>query len=134
MRSRILAGVLMFIGILAAGTFASSGANVAPDKQWALANFSDVVRVNGNLLMGPYLVVHDNAKMARGEPCTTFYRFEPGKGPQESEATFMCKPAERTVCDKFTFSVVPDNSYLGIKRMTEFQFAGDSEGHGIPER
>ena len=36
--------------------------------------------------MGPYLIVHDDAKMERGEPCTTFYRFDPAKGPQEEVA------------------------------------------------
>lgn len=132
MRSRILVGVVLLVGILTAGTVASSGA-IVPQQQWAIVNFLDPVTVSGNLLMGPYLVVHDDAKMARGEPCTTFYRFEPGKGVREAEVSFMCKPAQRTVCDKTTFSVVYDTA-LRISKVTEYQFAGDTEGHGIPDK
>ena len=131
MRSRILVGVVLLIGILGAGTLASSGANVAPNKQWAIVNFAHPVRVSGNLLAGPYLIVHDDAKMARGEPCTTFYRFDPAKGPQNAEVEFMCKPAQRSVCDKTTLSVAYDPA-LGLDRVVEYQFAGDTEGHGIP--
>ena len=134
MRSRALVGVVFFIGILSVGTFASSGASVAPAKQSAIVNFMEPVSVNGNLLMGSYLIVHDEGKMARGEPCTTFYRFDRSKGPREEEVTFMCRPEQRTVCDKTTFSVVRDSLTDPTRRLVEFQFAGDSEGHGIPAR
>ena len=133
MRSRILVGVVLVIGILAAGTFASNGANVAPKKQWEIVNFASPVKVNGNLLAGQYLIVHDETKMARGEPCTTFYQFDPGKGPQKAEVAFMCRPTQRTICDKTTLSVAYD-PVLGVDKVVEFQFAGDTEGHGIPGR
>ena len=132
MRSRILVGVVLLIGILGAGTLASSGANVAPNKQWEIVNFAQPVGVHGSLLAGPYLIVHDDAKMARGEPCTTFYRFDPAKGPQNAEAVFMCQPAQRSVCDKTTFTIRYDSA-IGIDKVVEYQFAGYTEGHGIPE-
>jgi len=45
----------------------------------------------------------------------------------------MCKPAQRAICEKTTFSASYDPS-IGIKKVTEYQFAGDSEAHGIPAR
>jgi len=130
MRSRLIVGALLLFGLFSVGTFATRGDGVAPPKQWALANFSSPVLVGGQYLMGPYLITHDDAKMARGEACTTFYRFEPGQGPKEAVISFHCRPVQREVCVTTTFSVVstPD----GVKRLTEYQFAGDSEGHGIP--
>lgn len=44
----------------------------------------------------------------------------------------MCEPIQKEVCDKTTFSVKRDSA--GINRITEYQFAGDSEAHGVPIR
>jgi simple sugar transport system permease protein len=44
-------------------------------------------------LLGPVLFTHDMTKMARGEPCTTVYIFEPAtKGPAEEITSFHCIP------------------------------------------
>ena len=39
---------------------------------------------------------------------------------------------QRSVVKNTTFSVVPGPT--GCKRLTEYQIAGDSEGHGIPTK
>ena len=72
-------------------------------------------------------------RLPRGEACTSIYRFDAKKGPQEMEAAFMCKPAKRAICEKTIFSASYDPA-IGIKKVTEYQFAGDSEAHGIPAR
>ncbi len=131
MRSRFFVGALVLVGLAGAGAFAS-GAKAAPTKQWSIVRFANPVRVNGDLLMGDFLIVHDDAKMARGEPCTTFYRFIPGKGPQEEVLAFHCRPTQRDTCARTTLSYTYD-PVLGIYKVTEYQFAGDSEGHGIPD-
>ena len=100
MRSRIIVGSLLLLGVFAAGTIATTGDGVAPPRQWATANFTDPVLVADQILMGPYLIVHDDAKMERGEPCTSFYRFDPVKGPQEAVLSFHCTPANRTLVGK----------------------------------
>lgn len=134
MRSRIIVGSLLLLGVLAAGTIATSGDGVAPPRQWAIANFTDPVFVTDQILMGPYLIVHDDAKMERGEACTSFYRFDRVKGPQEEVLSFHCTPANRKLVDTLTFTQTEASASLGIHQVTAYQFAGDSEAHGIPTK
>jgi hypothetical protein len=134
MRSRIIAGSLLLLGVFAAGTIATSGDGVAPPRQWAIATFTDPVMVTDQILMGSYLIVHDDAKMERGEPCTSFYRFDSAKGPQEEIVSFHCTPATRQAGDKLKLTRSESRLPVGIARLTEYQFAGDCEGHGIPTK
>jgi hypothetical protein len=133
MRSRIVVFSCLLVGLLAASALATSGDRVAPPRQWAIANFTDPVMVTDQILMGRYLIVHDDAKMARGEPCTSFYRFDAAKGPQEEVVAFHCSPANRKLAETFTLTQIGVPA-LGITRVTEYQFAGDCEAHGIPAK
>ena len=126
MKSRLI-GVFLLVGLFGAGMFA----NAAPVKRWATVNFQDPVQVAGQFVMGPVLIVHDELKMARGEPCTTFYQFEPGKGPREELVSFHCRPASRAAGERTSFTVTP-LSPTGCRRLIAFQFAGDPEAHGVP--
>ena len=104
--------------------------NRTADRQWSIANFADTVRVHGRFITGQVLIVHDMQKMAKGEPCTTFYRFDPAEGPKEELVSFHCIPkrAQRLATTTFkTVSIEP-----GVKALTEYQIAGDDEAHGIP--
>jgi hypothetical protein len=130
MRTRIIVGAALVIGLLGVGIYASRADEITGRTQWSLVNFIDPVLVKDQLVMGPVLIVHDSDKMARGEPCTTFYRFEPGKGPKEELVSFHCRPVQRAFVEQTTLNVVPTVS--GCKRLTEFQIGGDTEGHGIP--
>ena len=144
MRSRILFGGLLVLGLLSPATFATSGASVSPVRQWAIVNFDRTTDVSGALLnAGRYLIVHDAEKMARGDACTTFYGFgESGDGAQKEAVSFHCIPRERELVGKTTLTlttVAGDTggctyswSYTNDK-LTEFQFAADSEGHGVPD-
>ena len=127
---RMLVGAVLMMSLFAVAGMPSH-ASGAVSRQWAIVTFPDPVMVQRNLLMGSYLVVHDDARMARGEPCTSIYRFVPGHGPQALEVEFMCKPDQRTVCDKTTLSV-RRNAATGFNELVWYQFAGDSEVHGIP--
>jgi len=128
---RVLIGAALLITACAAVGIASSGDHVTP-RQWAIVKFSDPVVVRGQILMGSYLVVHDDDRMAKGEPCTSIYAFDPARGPQALAVEFMCKPEKREVCDKTTFSLLRTDD--GPSRVTEYQFAGDTEVHGVPAR
>jgi hypothetical protein len=144
MRSRILFGVLLALGLLSPATFATSGAHVAPGRQWAIVDFGRTTAVSGALLnAGRYLIVHDAEKMARGDACTTFYRFgESGNGAQEEAVSFHCIPRERDVAGTTTLTldtVAGDTAGCTYSwgytndRLTEYQFAADPEGHGVPD-
>jgi hypothetical protein len=132
MKTRITIGVATLIAVLAIGTYASRAGDIAGHRQWTIVNFADPVQVKDQVLMGPVLIVHDDEKMSHGEPCTTFYRFQPGQGPKEALVSFHCKPIRRVAVEQTTFTVV--NTDSGCKRLTEYQIGGDAEAHGIPTK
>ena len=105
-------------------------ATITPAKQWSIAHFLTPIMVNRTLVSGPVLIVHDDEKMARGEPCTTFYRFEPGSGPKEALVSFHCKPRRAEKVSNTTLTTTPFDG--GISRLVEYQLGGDTEAHGVP--
>jgi hypothetical protein len=110
---------------------ATSGDRPSPRK-WAAVYLSEPTLIGAAIVQGPVVFVHDDAKMARGEPCTSVLLFEPGKGPIEEVAAFHCIPERRPVVHKFTLTTRP-NVELGFGCvLVEYQFAGDAEGHGVP--
>ncbi|HEY7286136.1 MAG TPA: hypothetical protein VH497_11870 [Vicinamibacterales bacterium] len=130
MRSRLLLGALAMVALFTAVGVASDGSHASP-RQWAIVKFTDPVALRGHVLMGTYLIVHDDERMARNEPCTSIYAFDFARGPQALDQEFMCEPAQRAICEKTTFTVRHDAT-RGINRVTAYQFAGDSELHGVP--
>ena len=130
MKTRIIVGVALLIAVLGVGTYTSRAAVVSNGRHWTTISFMEPVMVKNQFIMGSVLIVHDDEKMARGEPCTTFYRFEPGRGPKEELVSFHCRPIHRDAAAQTVLKVVggPD----GCKRLTEYQIAGDAEAQGVP--
>jgi hypothetical protein len=129
MRFRIILGSLLVAAVTMIGSVAQSGAD--PAIKWAALNLRDTTLIAGAFVSGPVVFVHDDAKMAAGQPCTSVHRFEPGKGVGEELVAFHCKPRWSKAPEHFTQAVTtrPD----GPSVMTEYQFAGDTEAHGIPK-
>jgi hypothetical protein len=133
MRTRILVGLVLLVALVGAGRVGARGTSyVSQDKQWSIVNFVDPVLVKGQFVMGPVLIVHDSAKMARGEACTTFYRFDPAKGPGEELVSFHCIPREADAAPTTTVKIYSTDA--GCRRLVEYQVAGDNEAHGVPIR
>ncbi|HMF97764.1 MAG TPA: hypothetical protein VKE96_25870 [Vicinamibacterales bacterium] len=130
MRSRILIGIVVVIATLGIGALTSRAGDHAGARQWSIVNFPDPILVKGQLVMGPVLIVHDSEKMAQGEACTSFYRFEPGVGPKDEIVSFHCKPIAREKVEQTTFAYAAAPN--GCKRLTEYQIAGDAEAHEVP--
>jgi hypothetical protein len=126
--SRFLIGTAVLIAVLAAGVSGNS-----PRRQWDVVYLTEPTLIGSTIVQGPVLFTHDDRKMGRGEPCTTVYLFEPEKNaPAEEVASFHCIPTARHVVNKFTVRTTP-NTALGVGCiLTEYQFAGDSEGHELP--
>jgi len=132
MRLRIRIGVLMVVGLAAAGTLTASGDTyVGAKKQWTIVNFADPVLVKGQFVMGPVMIVHDSEKMAKGEACTTFYRFDKARGPQEELVAFHCTPRTTDAKAEVT-GLVTTLTDPGCRKLVEYQIAGDAEAHGVP--
>ena len=133
MRSRIIVGVLVTVALVGAASFsARASSSATSDQKWSIVNFRDPVSVAGQLVMGPVLIVHDDSKMAHGEPCTTFYRFDPATGPKEVLASFHCVPKQTDRVAATTLTTYA--SEAGCRKLIEYQIAGDSEAHVVPDR
>lgn len=129
MRVRPSIAVSLLLAAIATGAVANGA---VPRRQWAVTYLKAPTLVGSTIVQGPVLFVHDDAKMARGEPCTSVFLFDPNKGPDEEIASFQCIPKTRKVAAYFTIRTKP-NSDLGYGCiLTEYQFAGDGEGHGVP--
>src|SRR5262245_41879066 len=122
MRLRTFVGAIAVLASIAVGALSTRTA-AAPGIKWALFNLTEPTSIAGTLVSGPVMFVHDDERMARGEPCTSVHRFVPGKGPAEELVAFHCKPRWTKAPDTFT-SGIHRNPY-GPRVLTSYQFAGD---------
>jgi len=126
---QIAASVLVLL--LGAGAVTTT-AGSAPKRQSAVVYLSEPTLIGSTIVQGPVLFVHDEERMARGEPCTTIRLFEPGSGPTESLVSFHCIPMRRAIARAFTIRTRPNTTDGFGCVLTEYQFAGEAEGHGVP--
>ena len=130
MVSRAIVAAVLLLGTLVPTTVAMRR-DKAPSHQSAMVRFEHPTRVAEQILIGTYVIVHDENNMTRGEPCTVLYRVGGRTRPLDEVVSFHCIPHERKVVLSFT-TAVSSNPAVGIDTLTEYQFAGDSEGHGVP--
>jgi hypothetical protein len=131
MRTRTLVGALLTVMLLSVGATTSGDAGPAA-HQSAVVWLKAPTLIVSTIVQGPVVFTHDDEKMARGEPCTTVYLWEAGKTRGEEVVSFQCVPVGRKAAAKFTVRTRP-NEELGFGCiLTEFQFAGETEGHGVP--
>ena len=131
MRTRRGIGPLLVAGLITVTAAATSG-DQRSTLQWAAVYLNQPTLIGSTIVQGPVVFVHDEAKMARGEPCTSIRLFEPGVGTGDEVAAFHCIPIRRDHVRSFTVRTRP-NLELGFGCvLTEYQFAGDAEGHGVP--
>ena len=125
--------IIASLVVVAGFTFGAAATRTAADPvlKWAAVNLTNTTLIAGAFVSGPVVFVHDDAKMAQGEPCTSVHRFEPGKGVGEEIVAFHCKPRWTKAPGSFTSAVTPRAD--GPPVMTEYQFAGDEEAHGVPK-
>jgi hypothetical protein len=100
-----------------------------PVRQTIEVWFKHPTWVGKSIVQGRYVIEHDNDRMARGEPCTHVYAYDNREKPV---ATFYCTHLDRPRASQPTVGLIttPD----GMKKLTEFQFAGESAAHGYPVR
>jgi hypothetical protein len=98
-----------------------------PVRQTTEVWFMRPVLVGRSILQGRYVIEHDTDRMARGEPCTYIYAFDHREKPV---VAFHCTHLDRDRADQNLVVLV--NTGEGMKRLTEFQFAGEIASHGVP--
>jgi hypothetical protein len=101
-----------------------------PVRQTAEVWFTRPVLVAGSILLGRYVIEHDNDRQARGEPCTHIYAYDDRTRPV---AAFDCIHLERDRADQTT-AVLYTTSDGITQRLAEFQFIGETAAHGVPIR
>lgn len=113
------------------------------DPQWQAAQVAPPARltadvwftrptlVGRSILQGHYIVEHDTDRMARGEPCTHIYEFD-DRDRETPVVAFHCTHLERERAENGR--VVLDTLSDGMRRLMEFQFAGEVGAHGYPAK
>ena len=97
-----------------------------PQRQEVKVWFQRPVLVGRSILQGPYVIEHDNGRMARGEPCTHIYALNDRTRPV---VAFHCTHLER---EKAATHQVVLETGLDFQKLQEFQFAGETASHGVP--
>jgi hypothetical protein len=122
----ILAAMLAFVGAVAA-----DGTNKNSQREEAVVEFTETVKLQGVLLRGQYLISHDDTKMAAGEPCLSIYTMKAGKR-DKLVISIHCEPVARERAAQFILTLGPRSSANAIREVREIQFAGMAKGHRIP--
>ena len=129
---------IIFISFVLFGALAMSGSlwpsgngAAAPRRESAIVEFAETVKLQGILLRGEYLIVHDEERMARGEPCTYIYR---GKQQDEAKlaAAFHCIHVDRAKAEAFKVTFTRHSTPYEVPEVKEIQFAGSKDGHQVP--
>jgi hypothetical protein len=128
MKSLIITLVVLCTIIFGGVSFKSTAATNS-QKHKAVAKFDSPVMLQGVVLKGEYLFVHDDAAMSRGEACTFVYRGQ-AEVAKRLVASFHCTPVQRAKARHFIVRSV--ESSLSIVEVREYQFEGETEGHAVP--
>lgn len=134
---RVLLISLIFVAMtMIAGAPGSLATAAAPGKEMAVVDITDKTKVLKATLQGKYILVHDDEKMARGEPCFYIYEFsqdpagQPELKPEKLVVSFHCQPVQHEKANHIVLTYGMTDG--GLFELREIQFAGSSEGHRVP--
>ena len=131
MQIKTLVGTVIIAGAVAVSTLAAAG---MASRKVGVFHFIRPTFTAGAIVSGHTVIVHDDEKMARGEACTTVYRYDRKVATRQGEelVSFHCKPTARPFAK--TAQVNSERSISGPDRLLEYQLAGETEGHIVPIR
>lgn len=113
----------------------SLAAAAPPGKEMTVATIPDKTKLLKATLLGKYIFVHDDDKMAKGEPCLYVYEYsedqkgQPEVRPEKLVVSFHCQPVQRAKADQIvlTYGMAGD-----LFELREIQFPGSTEAHRVP--
>jgi hypothetical protein len=91
--------------------------------------FDKPMKVGDRILMGRYLIEHDDVRMAHGYPCTYIYS---AADPRLPVVAFRCRHLARAASAQPTVVVRSVRNAIGMRELVAFQFAGEAGAHGVP--
>lgn len=122
--------------VIAMSSLVSFASAAPPGKEMSVVDIPDKTKLLKVVLQGKYVFIHDDDKMAQGEPCFYVYEYsedqtgKPEARPDKLVVSFHCQPTPRGKANQIvlTFGVVS----VGLFELREIQFSGSSEGHRVP--
>jgi hypothetical protein len=127
--------ILCAMGIIV-GALASFVTGAPPGRDIEVANIPDKTKLLKATLQGKYIFVHDDSKMAKGEPCLYVYEYSedpagrPEVKPDKLVISFHCQPIQREKVNRIvlTYGMLSGELF----ELREIQFPGSTEGHRVP--
>jgi hypothetical protein len=127
----LLGATGVIIGAL--GSFAKAA---PPEREIEVANIPDKTKLLKATLQGKYIFVHDDTKMAKGEPCLYVYKYSedqagmPEVKPENLVVSFHCEPVQREKAKQIvlTYGMLSSDLF----ELREIQFPGSTKGHRVP--
>lgn len=120
---------VVFCALILGSMSWTSAAATGVQKQKAVTEFAGPVMVQGVVLKGKYLFVHDDAAMKRGEECTYIYKGD-AEVRDKLVVSFHCIHVEREKSKNFILR--SRQTGPGMAELLEFQFNGETVAHGVP--
>lgn len=127
--------ILVAMGAIS-GALASIAIAAPPQRELEVANIPDKTKLLKATLQGKYIFVHDDSKMAQGEPCLYVYEYsedqsgQPVVNPEKLVVSFHCQRVQRQKATEIVLTygmLSPD-----LFELREIQFPGRTEGHRVP--
>src|SRR5689334_15189001 len=100
-RMLLIVSLCMATG-LAGTAFIRLAVAQTPKKEMAVVDLSDKTKMMAEILQGKYIFVHDEERMAKGEPCFYVYKYsqdaagKPDIKPENLVLSFHCQHIERS--------------------------------------
>lgn len=136
MKRFLLISLIFGTVAIAFSALVSFASAAPPGKQMSVVEIPDKTKLMKTVLQGKYIFIHDDEKMAQGEPCFYVYEYsqdqagKPEATPDKLVVSFHCQPVQRNNANQvvLTIGVVS----VGLFELREIQFAGSTEGHRVP--
>jgi hypothetical protein len=127
--------ILAAMGVIV-GALASFAIAAPPERDVEVANIPDKTKLLKATLQGKYIFVHDESKMAQGEPCLYVYEYsedqsgKPVVNPEKLVVSFHCQRVQREKAREIvlTYGMISPELF----ELREIQFPGRTEGHRVP--
>lgn len=129
---------LAAVAVIAGAACLSAVQAQTPKKEMAVVDLSDKTKVMKEILQGKYIFLHDEERMAKGEPCFYVYKYSEdagGKPLVKNEnlvLSFHCQHLERAKAPQIVMTYVMVAGQADLFEIKEVQFAGSTAVHRLP--
>ena len=124
--------------VLACMALAGLAVAQTPKKEMAVVDLPDRTKMMKEILQGKYIFVHDEERMAKGEPCFYIYKYaqdaagKPEVKPENLVLSFMCKHQERAKAPQIVLTYTMVAGEADLFEIKDVQFAGSTAVHRLP--